>query len=194
MTEIEKRDSGLLYDANNDPQIIKEINSCSDICFAFNKIKPSNRKKQQKILKKIFKTTGKNICINAPLWVDYGYKTEIGNNFFANRNCQIQDGGGVIFGNNIFIGPNCTFTTAEHALDVEQRNKGLEVALSITIGNNVWIGAGCIILPGVTIGDNSVIGAGSIVKNDIPSNVVAVGIPCKVLRGITEKDKEKYKK
>ena len=96
------------------------------------------------------------------------------------------------FGDYVFIAPNCTFTTAEHALDAQQRNEGLEVALPINVGNNVWIGAGVIVLGGVTIGDNTVIGAGSVVTHDIPSNVIAVGVPCKVLREITEEDKNYY--
>ena len=194
MTEKEKQEAGFLYDANYDKEIVEEIYKCNDLCFEFNQIKPSDRKAQSDILKKIFRDMGDNVVANAPLWVDYGYKTVIGNNFFANRNCQIQDGGGVRFGDNVFIGPNCTFTTAEHALDAEQRNAGLEVALPITIGNNVWIGTGCIILPGVTIGDNTVIGAGSVVKKSIPANVIAVGVPCKVLREITAEDKDKYQK
>ena len=96
------------------------------------------------------------------------------------------------FGDHVFIAPNCTFTTAEHALDAEQRNEGLEVALPITVGNNVWIGTGTIVLGGVTIGDNAVIGAGSVVTKDIPPNVIAVGVPCRVLREITEADKDRY--
>ena len=103
-----------------------------------------------------------------------------------------MDGGKVTFGDHVFIAPNCTFTTAEHAIDAEQRNRGLEVALPITVGNNVWFGAGCIVLGGVTIGDNTVIGAGSVVTKDIPSNVIAVGVPCRVLRPITEADKDYY--
>jgi acetyltransferase-like isoleucine patch superfamily enzyme len=98
----------------------------------------------------------------------------------------------VTFGDHVFIAPNCLFTTAEHALDVEQRNEGLEVALPITIGNNVWIGAGVIVLGGVTIGDKTVIGAGSVVTQDIPSNVIAVGVPCRVQREITDEDKKRY--
>lgn len=135
---------------------------------------------------------GKNVTVNAPFWCDYGYNTSVGDYFFANRNCQILDGGRVTFGNHVFIAPNCCFTTAEHAIDAEQRIEGLEVALPIVVGNNVWIGAGSIILGGVTIGDNTVIGAGSVVTKNIPANVIAVGTPCRVLRKITEKDKERY--
>ena len=155
-------------------------------------IRPSDRESQEKALKKILGKMGKNIIVNAPFWCDYGYNTSVGDYFFANHNCQILDGGKVTFGNHVFIAPNCLFTTAEHALDVEQRNEGLEVALPINIGNNVWIGAGTIVLGGVTIGDNTVIGAGSVVTKSIPSDVIAVGVSCKVLRKITEEDKYRY--
>ena len=96
------------------------------------------------------------------------------------------------FGDHVFIAPNCVFTTAEHALDAEQRNAGLEVALPITVGNNVWIGAGVTVLGGVTIGDNAVIGAGSVVTRNIPPNVLATGVPARVIRQITEADKKRY--
>lgn len=192
MTEKEKRDAGLLYNANYDAEILAEISHCNDLCHEFNLIKPSDRTAQHKILEKIFGKMGKDVCVNTPFWCDYGYNTTVGDYFFANHNCQILDGGKVTFGDHIFIAPNCLFTTAEHALDAEQRNEGLEIALPITVGNNVWIGAGTTVLGGVTIGDNTVIGAGSVVTKDIPSGVVAVGVPCKVLRKITEKDKARY--
>lgn len=192
MTEKEKAAAGYLYNANYDKEILKDIATCNDLCHEFNKIKPSDRAAQTEILKQIFGKLGKNAIVNTPFWCDYGYNTTVGDYFFANHNCQILDGGKVTFGDYVFIAPNCVFTTAEHALDAEQRKEGLEVALPITIGNNVWIGAGSIILGGVTIGDNSVIGAGSVVTKSIPSNVIAVGSPCKVMRQITEKDKERY--
>ena len=127
-----------------------------------------------------------------PFWYDYGYHISVGDYFYANHNLVITDGAEVIFGDNVFIAPNCCFSTAEHAIDPEQRKAGMEMAKPITVGNNVWIGAGAIILAGVTIGDNSVIGAGSIVKKSIPANVVAAGVPCRVLRKITEEDKTRY--
>lgn len=192
MTEKEKRDAGLLYNANYDAEILAEISYCNDLCHEFNQIKPSDRTAQRKILKKIFAKMGKDVCVNTPFWCDYGYNTTVGDYFFANHNCQILDGGKVTFGDHVFIAPNCLFTTAEHVLDAEQRNEGLEAALPITVGNNVWIGAGTTVLGGVTIGDNTVIGAGSVVTKDIPSGVIAVGVPCRVLREITEKDKDRY--
>lgn len=132
---------------------------------------------------------GENVVITAPFWCDYGYNIEIGEHFYVNHNCVILDCAKVKFGSYVFIGPNCCFTAAGHPLDVEQRNEGLEYVYPITIGNNVWIGAGVTVLAGVTIGDNTVIGAGSLVNKDVPANVVAVGNPCKVLRKITEDDK-----
>ena len=98
-----------------------------------------------------------------------------------------------MFGDNVLVGPNCTFCCAGHALDVEQREAGLEIALPITVGDNVWFGMNVCVLPGVKIGNNSIIGAGSVVTKDIPDNVIAVGNPCRVLRSITEEDKKKYK-
>ena len=192
MTEKEKAAAGYLYNANYDEEILAEISRCNDLCFEFNQLRPSDRDAQHKILKKIFGKMGENVDVNAPFWCDYGYNTSVGDYFFANRYCQILDGGKVTFGDHVFIAPNCLFTTAEHALDPEQRNAGLEVALPISIGNNVWIGAGTTILGGVSIGDNTVIGAGSVVTKSIPANVVAVGAPCHVLREITEEDKKRY--
>lgn len=135
---------------------------------------------------------GENVIITPPFWCDYGYNISVGDYFYSNHNLIITDGAKVTFGDNVFIAPNCCFTTAEHALDPEMRKAGIEIAKPITIGNNVWIGAGSTILAGAMIGDNSVIGAGSVVKKSIPANVVAVGVPCKVLREITEEDKYTY--
>ncbi len=193
MTEKEKAAAGYLYNANYDKEILKDISACNDLCFEFNQLKPSERERQEKLLKKILGKMGENVVVNAPFWCDYGYNITVGDYFFANRYCQILDGAKVTFGNHVFIAPNCCFTTAEHAIDAEQRKEGLEVAKPITIGNNVWIGAGTTVLAGVTIGDNTVIGAGSVVSKSIPSHVVAVGVPCRVLYEITERDKTKYK-
>lgn len=108
--------------------------------------------------------------LEQPFYCDYGYNIEIGENFYANMNCVILDEAKVTFGDNVFIAPSCGFYTAGHPLDVEQRNRGLEYARPIRVGNNVWIGAQVCVLPGVTIGDNTVIGAGSVVNRDIPAN------------------------
>lgn len=192
MTEWEKAQKGYLYDANNDKDIVDARIRCADLCYEFNSCKPSDVAKQNALLHKIIGEIKGDIVITAPFYCDYGTNVSVGNNFYTNHNCTILDGAKVSFGDNVFIAPNCVFTTAGHAIDAEQRANGLEIALPICIGNNVWIGANVTVLPGVTIGDNTIIGAGSVVNKDIPSNVIAVGNPCKVLREVTEKDKEKY--
>lgn len=192
MTEKEKAAKGYLYNPNYDAELIGELVRCGDLCHEFNQIKPSDRAAQEALLRRIIAKAGKNPIVNTPFWCDYGYNTEVGDYFFANHGCQILDGGKVKFGDYVFIAPNCVFTTAEHAIDAAQRNEGLEMAFPITVGNNVWFGANVTVLGGVTIGDNVVIGAGSVVTKDIPSNVIAVGVPCRVLRPITEKDKARY--
>lgn len=192
MTEREKMQQGLLYDANYDEQLLAERTRCKDMCFEYNQLPPSHTAEQQRIIKQLFGRTGKQFCITAPFWCDYGCNIEIGENFYTNHNCVILDGAKVVFGDNVFIAPNCVFSTAGHPLDAEQRNKGLEYAYPITVGDNVWFGASVTVLPGVKIGSNTVIGAGSLVNRDIPDGVVAVGSPCRVLRKITEEDKKKY--
>ena len=192
MTEREKMGQRMLYDANYDQELLAERARCKDLCFWYNQIKPSLAAEQENIIRQLFGKTGKQFCITAPFWCDYGCNIEIGENFYANHNCVILDGAKVIFGDNVFIAPNCIFSTAGHPLDADQRNQGLEYAYPITVGDNVWIGASVTVLPGVTIGSNTVIGAGSVVNRDIPGGVVAVGNPCRVLRKITEADKEKY--
>lgn len=182
MTEKEKCHNGMLYDANYDEELLRERDLCKDICYEYNSLRPSMKKEREKIIRKLFGRTGKSFLIEQPFFCDYGYNIEIGENFYMNVNCVILDGAKVVFGDNVFIAPNCGFYSAGHPLDVEPRNKGLEYAYPIRIGNNVWIGAGVSVLPGVSIGDNSVIGAGSVVNKDIPSGVLAVGNPCKVIR------------
>lgn len=174
------------------PDYEKEIYKAKEICYKYNQLSPNDRETQSAILKEFLGKVGKNIIVTPPFWCDYGYHITVGDNFYSNHNLIIQDGGGVSFGDNVFIGPNCCFTTAEHAIDPTMRKAGVEIAKPIKIGSNVWIGAGSTILAGVEIGDNSVIGAGSIVTKSIPSDVVAVGVPCKVLREIDESDKISY--
>ncbi|WP_235235303.1 sugar O-acetyltransferase [Fusobacterium perfoetens] len=190
MTEKEKMKNKMLYNANYDEELIKERIIAKDLCYEYNQLKPSDLENQRKIIKKLFGKTKENFSIVSPFWCDYGYNIEVGDNFFANHNMVILDGAKVIFGDNVFIAPNCGFYTAGHPIDSERRNEGLEYAYPIIVGNDVWIGAGVHVMPGVTIGDNVVIGAGSVVVKDIPSNSVAVGNPCKVIRAITEEDKK----
>ncbi len=184
MTEAEKMANQLLYDANGDKDLIKFRNKCKMLCQAYNRMPIDDFDGRKSLLKKLLGRIGSNIIIEPNFWCDYGINIEVGNNFYANHGLVILDAGKVEIGSNVFIGPNVSILTASHPLDPETRNKGLETALPISIGNNVWIGAGVNILPGITIGNNSVIGAGSVVTKNIEDNVVAVGNPCRVIRKI----------
>lgn len=184
MTEKQKMLAGEIYNANYDEELLKERINVKDKCFEYNNIKPSNIEDRTKLMKEILGKYKENFYIEQPFLCDYGYNIEIGKNFYSNHNLIILDGNKVTFGDNVFIAPNCSFYTAGHPIDVEQRNKGLEYAKPIKIGNNVWIGGNVVVLPGVTIGDNVTIGAGSIVTKNIPSNVIAYGNPCRVVKEI----------
>ena len=184
MTEKEKAKRGLLYNASNDNELINERFKVKDLCFTFNNTLPSDMETKYALLEQILPNVHTKPFIEQPFLCDYGYNIEMGENFYSNHNLVILDTTTVKFGDNVMLGPNCGLYTAGHPENVEIRNSGLEYAKPITIGNNVWIGGNVVILPGVTIGDNSIIGAGSVVTKDIPSNVIAVGNPCKVKRKI----------
>ena len=174
------------------PAYEAEIRKGKEKCFKYNQLSPNDRAAQSEILKDLLGKMGKETVITPPFWCDYGYNISVGDYFYSNHGMIITDGAKVTFGDNVFVAPNCCFTTAEHAIDPEMRKSGVEIAKPITIGNNVWIGAGSVILAGVEIGDNTVIGAGSVVTRSIPENVVAVGVPCRVMREITEADRTSY--
>lgn len=190
MTEKEKMLQNLMYDANYATELEQERIACKELCYDYNALRPSEEEQRKSLIRKMFKRTGERFHIEAPFWCDYGYNIEIGEDFYSNHNMTILDAGGVSFGDHVFVAPNCGFHTSGHPVDYERRNQGLEYAYSIRVGDNVWIGAGVQVMPGVTIGSNVVIGGGSIVVHDIPDNVVAVGNPCRVLRPITEADKK----
>ena len=184
MNEKEKMLAGEIYDANNDINLINERIKAKDLCYEYNNLRPSQVKERKEVMKKILGKVGGEFLIEQPFICDYGYNIEIGKNFYSNHNLTILDANKVEFGDNVFIGPNCGFYTAGHPLDYKTRNKGLEYAKPIKVGNNVWFGGNVTVLPGVEIGDNSVIGAGSVVTKDIPENSIAVGNPCKVIKRI----------
>ena len=191
MTEKEKMLAGELF-YSPDEQLKEERLRAKELLYDYNHLRPGETDKKETLMKKLMGSIGQEFSIGQPFYCDYGYNIEIGDNFFMNYNGVILDCAKVTFGDNVFVAPNCGFYCAEHPLDVEQRNQGLEYAYPITIGNNVWIGANVAVLAGVTIGDDTVIGAGSVVNKDIPSGVIAAGNPCKVIRKITEEDKKKY--
>lgn len=197
MTEKEKMLAGLVYDANYDEEILADRCGAKELCYDFNHLRPSQTEEQQKILKSLLGKTGEHFEITAPFYCDYGYNIELGENFYANHGLVILDGAKVTFGDNVFIAPGCGFYTAGHPIDAPRRNQGLEYAWPITVGDNVWIGGGVQVMPGVSIGSNVVIGSGSVVNKDIPDNVVAAGNPCRMIRPITEADQQNplvYKK
>lgn len=182
MTEKEKASQGLWYDANNDIELIKERLAAKDICFYYNQTLPSHVDKRNELLQQLLGYLPQGLEIVQPFACDYGYLLDIKSNVFINSNCYLMDTAKITIGNYTFIGPNCGLYTAHHSLEVEKRNAGMEQALPITIGNNVWMGASVTVLPGITVGNNVVIGAGTVVTKDIPDNVIVVGNPGKIIK------------
>ena len=185
MTEKQKMLMGIIYNAE-EACLIEERNRAKSLTKQYNESRQEDRDHRKYLMGQIFGKLGQNVHLEAPFYLDYGYRTTIGDDFFSNFNLTILDGGGVEIGDRVFIGPNVGIYTANHPTDVRRREKGYEWALPVKIGNKVWIGGGVTILPGVTIGDNTVIAAGSVVTKDIPANVVAAGNPCKVIKEAEE--------
>lgn len=184
MTEKEKMLSGLTYSAV-DRELLEELNAVKEIIHDYNSLRPSENRKRLEILKGLLgHIEDDEVIINQPFYCDYGKQISVGRRFFANFNLTILDEAPVTIGDDCFIGPNVSIYTACHSTDPTERNTREEWAEPVTIGNNVWIGGSVTILPGVTIGDNVTIGAGSVVTKDIPSDTVAVGNPCKVIKHI----------
>ena len=160
--------------------------------YKYNNLPPEAEKEQEELIKEILGKTGENVHIEAPFYCDYGYNIEVGENFFANYNLTVLDVGKVRIGKNAQIAPNVSIYTAGHPIHPDSRNSGYEYGIEVTIGDNVWIGGNVCIMTGVTVGDNVVIGAGSVVTKDIPDSVIAVGNPCRVVRAITDDDRDFY--
>lgn len=171
-----------LYNSN-DKELFNELLNAKKACVQYNNLFLDDMEKGNEIIRNLFNSTGKEFLIMPNFHCDYGFNISIGEKFYANHNLVILDCNKVSFGDNVFIGPNCGFYAATHPIDKDVR-KELEYSKPIKVGNDVWIGGGVTVLPGVTIGDNVVIGAGSVVTKDIPSNVVAYGNPCKVVKNI----------
>lgn len=181
MTEKAKRQSGELFNPYTTELVGEEL-VAQNLLFEYNHSRPAELTLRKDILSRLLGTMGEDVLIMPSFQCDYGYNIHLGNNVFINFNCVILDGGEVRIGDNVMIAPGVLINTPQHPIDAEQRASKLEYVLPVTIGNDVWIGAGAVICPGVTIGDGCVIGAGSVVVKDIPAHSVAVGNPAKVVK------------
>lgn len=183
--------TGQLYDPQ-DQTLRQDRLTAREIIFNLNRLSPSQQSEKNALFNQLFHSTENNFHIELPFRCDYGYNIKLGKNFYSNYNCTMLDCAPIIIGDNVMFAPNVSLFTAAHPLDAELRNTGIEFAMPITIGNNVWIGGNAVIMPNVTIGNNTVIGAGSVVTRNIPDNCIAAGNPCKVLRRLNENDKIYY--
>lgn len=194
MSQREKMHSGEIY-YPGDAEIMKEQTKCLDRLYDYNLTRPTEGEKREKLLKEMFAEIGEGCYIEPPLHANWGGRfVHFGKNVYANFGLTMVDDTAIYVGDGTMFGPNVVLATAGHPILPQLREKALQYNMPIRIGKNCWIGAGAVVLPGVTIGDNVVIGAGSVVTKDIPSNVVAVGNPCKVLREIGEHDEKYYYK
>lgn len=191
-TMKDKMHTGELY-LPGDEEIMQEQIKRLDRLFDFNATRPTEFEKRNQLLQEMFAEIGEGCYIEPPLHTNFGGgHVHFGNGVYANFNLTLVDDTHIYVGDHTMFGPNVTIATAGHPLLPELREQGYQYNMPVHIGRNCWLGAGVIVLPGITIGENTVIGAGSVVTKDIPSNVVAVGNPCHVLRQICEHDKEYY--
>lgn len=193
MTQKERMLANLPYKAWMDGLSEERLENKKRI-YQYNHLPPEQWNEQVDLLKRILGKTGDEVYIEPPFHCDYGYNIEVGENFYANYNLVILDVGKVRIGKNVMFAPNVSIYTAGHPVHPDSRNSGYEYGIDITIGDNVWIGGNVCVLPGVKIGDNVVIGAGSVVIKDLPDNVIAAGNPCRIIRKITQEDRDFYYK
>ena len=188
----EKMHAGELYLPFEEELITEQLQKL-DRLYDFNMTRPTEMEKRNALLKEMFAEIGENCYIEPPFHSNFGGgHVHFGNNVYANFNLTLVDDTHIYVGDHTMLGPNVTIATAGHPILPQLRQREYQYNMPVRIGRNCWLGAGVIVLPGITIGDNTVIGAGSVVTKDIPSNVVAVGNPCGVLREIGERDKEYY--
>ena len=188
MTDWEKMLAGIPYD-DREQQLEERRLVAKQLFREYNKTTEEDMEKRNDIMKKLFRSVGENVFIEPDFICEFGCNITFGNNVFINFGCIIFDCGEVTIGDNVMFGPRVGIYTTNHALDAKERVNNVCISKPITIGKRVWLGADVKIVQGVTIGDDSVIGAGSVVTKSIPSGVVAVGNPCRVIRKITDKDK-----
>lgn len=190
MNNIERRDKELVY--ISDDAVFEEQKIARRLTQELNTVDRSDFDAIKKIVQKLLGKADDTAFINPPFYCDYGTHIEVGKNFFANYNCTMLDVGRIRIGDNVQIAPGVSIYTAGHPVHPATRNTLYEYGIDVTIGNNVWIGGNVVICPGVTIGDCAVIGAGSVVTKDVPAWTIAAGNPCRVIRKITEEDRNKY--
>lgn len=191
MTLEERMESGKLYNSADEALQAKQ-RAFNELVYDFNTTRPSEIERRTELLRQIFAEVGEGCYIEPPLRANWGSHTHLGNHVYANFNLTLVDDTHVYIGDHVMIGPNVTITAAGHPVDPDLRRETVQFNFPVRIEENAWIGAGAILLPGVTIGKNSIIGAGSVVTKDIPADVVAMGVPCRVVREIGPRDKEFY--
>ncbi|MGW9493869.1 sugar O-acetyltransferase [Streptomyces prasinus] len=182
-TNLERMRAGDLYIAD-DPEIARRQQAAVRLTARFQAAFVEDAAAAQSILTELLGSVGEEAHVRPPLYVDYGSNITIGARTFVNYNLTALDVAAIVIGEDCQIGPNVQLLTPTHPVEPRPRRDKLEAAQPITIGDNVWIGGGAIVLPGVTIGDNSVIGAGAVVTKDVPANVIAVGSPARPVRDI----------
>lgn len=190
MNQMERRDQGLPYRC--DEQVVEQQRASRRLLQQLNTADWSDFDTIQTMTIQLFGRCGESPQVTPPFFCDYGFNIQVGHRFMCNFNCTILDVAPVTIGDDVLFGPNVSLYTAGHPLHPAARATGYEYGIPITIGSRVWLGGNVIVSPGVTIGDNVVVGAGSVVTRDLPSNVVAAGNPCRVLRPITDEDLPHY--
>lgn len=194
MTQYERMVKGLIYNPGDD-EIMNEQRVYQDKLWEFNRLKPTQLEEKQKYMREVFASCGENCYIEFPFHANWGgHHLHFGSDIYSNFNLTVVDDGNIFVGDKVMFGPNVTIATANHPINPELRAKGLQYNKDVYVGENVWIGANSVICPGVSIGSNTVIAAGSVVTKDIPEGVVAGGVPCKVIREISQRDREFFYK
>ena len=191
MTDKEKMLNGDLYFAGC-KELERDHDRSAKFMREYNDLKTS-KTRRKKLIKKLFKSVGQDVTFSGMLQIDYGPNITIGDHFYANFDTILLDVNEIVIGNNVMFGPRVGLYTAGHPVSFQERNSGLEYGKKIVIGDNCWLGGNVVVNPGVTIGSGTVVASGAVVTKDLPANVIAGGVPCKVIRKITEADRKYWK-
>lgn len=187
-----RMEAGLVYDPT-DSALIEQQAEALELLYDYNATRPSQSVERSQLLRRMFAAAGEGCYIEPPFHANWGGRNvHLGKSVYANFNLTLVDDGPIHIGDNVMFGPGVIITTGGHPILPELRIRSAQFNLPVRIGNNVWVGSGVQILPGVTIGDNTVVGAGSVVSRDLPAYVVAVGVPCRAVREIGEHDRIYY--